>query len=456
MNFLNKEILRISLPSILANITIPLVGMVDIAVAGHLGGNSAALIGGITIGSMLFDLLYWNFGFLRAGTGGLTAQAFGRKDFRAAADTLARSTGIALIAALLLIAIQTVVIHIAFLVVDCSPEVRDLAQTYFLTRIWAAPATLLLMAFKGWFIGMQDSMSSMTCDMVVNILNIVCSVMLAFGFAGWQGLGYKAIAIGTVIAQYSGLCCALLIIASKYRKGVFMGYGFKDIYKALTSSDMKSFFGLNGNLFIRSVSFILVYIGFTFISAKYGDVALASSAILMKLMMLFSYFTDGFAYAGEALTGRFIGEKDRAMVRKSVRYTFLWGGAIAIIFMIINAVFPRALFSVMTSNHEVLSFCMRHSIWLVLVPLAGCPAFMWDGIFVGAIASKQLRNSTVLSAIIFIAIWLCAGSIAGVISSPGEECSFTAISILMGAYWMHLVVRAGYLTATYRSAVLTI
>ena len=207
---INKDILKIALPSILANITVPIVGMVDIAVAGHLDGSgilsTATFISGIAIGSMLFDLLYWNFFFLRVGTGGLTAQSYGRGDMRECANLLSRATGIALVVALLIISLQWVCVKAAFLVVECTPQVRELAAQYFFVRIWAAPATLSLMAFKGWFIGMQDSVSSMAVDLVVNIVNIAASIVLTLGFRSggleYEGIGFAGVAAGTVVAQY--------------------------------------------------------------------------------------------------------------------------------------------------------------------------------------------------------------------------------------------------------------
>ena len=201
---LHRDILRLAVPSILANITVPLVGMVDIAVAGHLGAtgglSAAAFIGGISIGAMLFDMLYWNFGFLRAGTGGLAAQAYGRfhiGEKEAATDiavTLKRALSIAVVSGLALIALQWVVVQVAFLLVDCTPEVQNLATQYFYIRIWAAPATLSLFAFKGWFIGMQDTVRPMICDLLVNAVNIVLSIGLAFGYAGLPELGFKGVA----------------------------------------------------------------------------------------------------------------------------------------------------------------------------------------------------------------------------------------------------------------------
>ena len=198
MKAINKDILKLAIPSILANITVPLVGMVDIAVAGHLDTSAAMMIGGIAIGTTLFALLYWNFGFLRVGTGGLTAQAYGRGDRKECAKILTRALGISIACALVLIAIQWIFVKAAFLVVECSPEVRTLATRYFFIRIWAAPATLSLMALKRWFIGMQDSVSAMVVDLVVNGMNILMSIVLALGFniGGWhyEGMGFAGIA----------------------------------------------------------------------------------------------------------------------------------------------------------------------------------------------------------------------------------------------------------------------
>ena len=222
MKAINRDILKLALPSILANITVPLVGMVDIAIAGHLDTSAATMIGGIAIGSMLFDLLYWNFGFLRIGTGGLAAQSYGRGDRRECAKILARALGLSLVIALLLILIQWIFVKAAFLVVDCTPEVQQLATKYFFIRIWAAPATLSLMALKGWFIGMQDSVSAMICDVTVNGTNILMSFLLALGLTVGgitlvPAIGFSGIAAGTVIAQWTGLITALLLVVFKYR-----------------------------------------------------------------------------------------------------------------------------------------------------------------------------------------------------------------------------------------------
>ena len=449
MRQINKDILKLALPSILANITVPLVGMVDIAVAGHLDVNAATMIGGIAIGTMLFDLLYWNFGFLRIGTGGLAAQAYGRGDRKECARILSRALGIAIVIAVALIAVQWGFIKAAFMVVDCTPEVQALASQYFFIRIWAAPATLSLMALKGWFIGMQDSVSAMVADVTVNGMNILMSILLALGLtvgdkAILPGMGFPGIAAGTLIAQWTGLLISLSIIVFKYRKDT-MGLLHKEDFKGLfKGGETRRFFVMNRDLFIRSLCFIAIYIGFTVISARYGDTLLAVSSILMKLLMIFSYFTDGFAYAGEALTGKYIGAQDRPMVRQTVKWTFVWSMGIAVIFMLIYQFAGVPMLRMMTSDSSVIEAAKGYLPWLLLMPVVGCAAFTWDGIYIGATASRQMRNSMLWAVVAFASIWAVGILVLNV--SGHIEYNRGALHVLMGAYFAHLLARTVYLT----------
>ena len=551
---LNKEILRLAVPSILANITVPLVGMVDMAVVGHLGGvegyAGAALIGGISVGTMLFDLLYWNFAFLRAGTGGLTAQAYGRHLAAVASASapgafsasgapgqatkgtsgaisasgapgivtiLSRALRIALLSGVALIALQWVVVQLAFLVVDCTPEVRALATRYFYIRIWAAPATLSLFALKGWFIGLQDTLRPMLVDLWVNLVNILLSLGLGFGLhlgssVGTAGLGtavgagitllptlgFAGVAWGTVIAQWTGLFLAILLVRkylslSHFLKilGSFCAEDFQQSAdnqcvsgqpnsaqatsnqpQAITnqpqatpqrpqsapSTEAASFFTLNRDLFLRSVGMIAVYIGFTVIGAGLGDRMLAVSSILMKLLMLFSYFTDGFAYAGEALTGRFVGEHNEDGVRSTVRGTFAWGFGLAGAFMLLYGVGGTPLLQLMTSDTTVVEAGRAFLPWLLLMPLIGCPAFTWDGIYIGATASKDLRNSVLLCAVGFFIVWFAGRWLLAALGigtlTPGSLSPEASLHLLMAAYFVHLAIRSLYQTVRYRPAVL--
>lgn len=473
MKSLNKEILRLAVPSILANITVPLVGMVDIAVAGHLKAGelltAASFIGGISIGSMLFDLLYWNFAFLRVCTGGLTAQAFGRMDMRESARILVRALLLALGCAALILAVQWPFSKLAFLVVDCSEEVKSLALDYFFTRVWAAPATLSLMAFRGWFIGMQDSVSSMVTDLVVNFVNIAASIVLCLGlvpFGGqWEGMGFVGIALGTVIAQYSGLLYCVIKLMAKYFR-VFDGFSREDVARSFRPEVLKSFTAMNRDYFIRSLCFTGIYIGYTVISARYGDLMLASSAIMMKLLMIFSYFTDGFAYAGEALTGRFIGEGSLERTRLAVRRVFVWSLSLVAFFMVLYWTAGMPMLRMMTSDEAVVQACRQFIPWLILMPPFGCVAFTWDGIYLGATASRGIRNSMLWALLAFFACWFAGigilnlwqaraggGNFIEVVGNTARY-QFLAIHILMVAYFAHLLTRSIVLSVQYRKEVL--
>ena len=434
MKPLDREILRLALPSILANITVPLVGMVDLAVAGHLGslGEAATLIGGVSVGTMLFDLLYWNFGFLRVGTGGLTAQAYGREDWQGTRVILFRGVVLALLIAALILVLQWPFVHLALYVTHGSDAVRELALRYFFIRIWAAPATLSLMSIKGWFIGMQDTVSSMATDLVVNVVNIVASVILG------RWIGFAGIAWGTVIAQFTGLAFAGVLIARR------MPPGKGGIRQAVSGADLGAFLTMNGNLFVRSLCMVAIYVGFTMISARYGDLVLAVGAILMKLLLLFSFFIDGFAYAAEALVGKFIGRRDIPAVKMTVRHVFVWSMGVGMFFVLVYLFGSDPAFRVLTSDAQVVQAARPFYFWLLLMPPIGCAAFTWDGVFVGATASRSLRNSLVWALLAFFGLWFFGYAVRGGSLLPEE-----ALHLLLAAYFAHLLVRTLYLSYRY-------
>lgn len=450
MKGLNKEILRLALPSILANVTIPLVGIVDTAVAGHLpssnGLQAATFIGAISVGGMFFNLLYWNFSFLRTGSGGLTAQAFGRKDLHECASIFVRGIILSLMAAAFVLSIQWPFAKLALLAVSAGDEVESFAAQYFFARIWAAPATISLMAFSGWFVGMQDSVSSMWKDLVVNIVNIGASIILALGIGDFKGIGFIGIAWGTVIAQYSGLLFCIIVCATKYRK-VFSLFRWNEISGLFRGSEMKDFFKMNVNLLVRSLCFTAIYIGYTMIAAEYGDLMLAVSSIMMQLMMVFSYFTDGFAYAGEALTGKYIGAGDKEMTRRTILYIFVWSMSIAVAFIGIYKVIGVPLLGAMTSDSDVITACREFLPWLIFMPPLGCAAFTWDGIYLGATATGPIRRAMTGSTVCFLATWLICRKI-------WEPSGALAIHLLMVAYFSHLVFRTAYLSVKYRKSIM--
>ena len=438
MKSLNSQILRLAIPSILANITIPLVGVVDTAIVGHI--DSATAIGGIAIGTMLFDLLYWNFGFLRVGTSGMTAQAYGRGDRAECAKLLGQSVGIALVGTAVIWLLQWLFVTAVLAIVPCSAEVSAFARKYFFIRIWAAPATLSLMAFKGWFIGMQDTVSPMLTDIVVNVMNMLVSYVLAV----YTPFGAMGVAYGTVIAQMTGLLVALLILLIRYKAIWQIGYeamrrlGYK-VLKILGGNEMKRFMSLNGNLFVRSLCFMVVYVGFTSLASKYGDVELAVSTIMMKLFMLFSYFVDGFAYAGEALVGKEWGaRKHRMGVGLVVRLLFLWSLGVGVLFTVLFGVWSEECYRAMTNDMVVLTRLADYTGWLVAMPIVSTLAFMWDGVYAGATAGRQIRNAMIYAALGFVLCYLATYWWLG-------------IQGLYIAYFAHLIARVVYLSTAWRN-----
>ncbi len=442
MKALDREILRLALPSILANITVPLVGLVDTAVAGHLhsaAGSSAEFIGGISVGAMVLNVIYWNFGFLRASTGGLTAQAYGAGE--GYVPILRRALKLALTISVILLVLGWPLSKLSLLFRSATPGVAILAAQYILIRIWAAPATLSLMALKGWFIGMQDSFSSMITDLTVNLVNIAASIILTLGIGDWQGLGFPGIALGTVIAQWTGFILALAICHFRYRIPVCSE---KQVRTAENGN--KSFFHLNADLFVRSLCMTSIYFGYTVLAARSGDVLLACANIMMNLLMIFSYFTDGFAYAGEALTGRFIGEGDDGMLRAAVRGTFRWSFGVAGIWIAIYLMAGLPMLHMMTDDPVVVDACRQFLPWLAVMPLIGCAAFTWDGVYIGATASKGIRDSMIWAVAAFFGVWL-AGHVR-LTAGAG------AIHLLLAAYFAHLAARAIHLTLRYRGSII--
>ncbi|MBQ6791048.1 MAG: MATE family efflux transporter [Paludibacteraceae bacterium] len=442
MNNINKDILKLAVPSILANITIPLVGIVDTAIVGHL--SDAAAIGGIAIGTMLFDLLYWNFGFLRVGTSGLTAQAFGRTVSGERLPVngecrkiLTQSVTIALIAALFVWAIQWLFVTGVLAVVPCSAEVANVARQYFFVRIWAAPATLMLMAFKGWFIGMQDTKSAMIVDILVNVVNMGASYALAVH----TPLGVVGVAWGTFIAQYTGLLTGILILTFKY--GI-VHIGLQETKEAMRWSELRQMMAFNGNLFVRSLCFMVVYVGYTSLASRFGDTELAVSSILMKLFMFFSFFIDGFAYAGAALVGKAIGEwtmdNGKWKIREIVRLLFNWSIGVGIVFTVVYWLRGSECIGLMTSDGTVLEASTRYMGWLIAMPIVSALAFMWDGVYVGATAGKEIRNAMIWAAIGFVAFY-------------AATYRFVGAQALYIAYFAHLAARVIYLSCRYEKII---
>lgn len=388
---MNKRILGLAVPSIISNITVPLLGLVDVSIVGHLG--SATYIGAIAVGGMLFSMIYWIFGFLRMGTSGLTAQAYGRRDLAEVILLFVRSLGIAFGLALLLIMLQYPILKVAFTLIDATPAIKDLASLYFRICIWGAPAVLGLYSFAGWFVGMQNSRFPMYIAITQNVVNIAASLFFVFV---WNR-GVAGVAMGTLVAQYAGLLMASLLWYGYYRR-----LWQKLNWQMLTDYEaMRSFFILNRDIFFRTLCLVAVTTYFTSRGAEQGDIILAVNTLMMQLFTLYSYIMDGFAYAGEALTGRYVGAHNQADLRRMIRTLFAWGIGLALAFTLLYGIGGSSFLSLLTNEQEVLNASSDYFYWVLAIPLAGMAAFLWDGIYIGATASRQMLYSMLVASVSF-------------------------------------------------------
>ncbi len=392
---MNREILKISIPSIVTNITVPLLGMVDVAIVGHIG--DAGYIAAIALATMVFNLIYWNFGFLRMGTSGLTAQAFGAQDKEEYLNVLVRGIVIALSVAVILLLLQYPIAQLCKRLIDSSPRTIDLMLTYFYIRIWAAPATISLYVLKGWFLGMQNAASPMWVATVLNLVNIVFSLLFVYAFDA----GIAGVAWGSVLAQYSGLLLAIIIWVRRY------GHFWHDIRwrAALQWRKMIRFFQVNADIFLRSLCMIAVFTFIPYISSSMGDEILAANTLLMQLFTLTSYVMDGFAYAGESLVGKYVGAKDRFKLRLTIRYLMCWGVALAVAFTLLFVFGGEMLLRILAKDEAVIGTAMIYMFWTYLLPFTGFAAFIYDGIYIGATATAAMRNVMFVATAIFFIIY---------------------------------------------------
>lgn len=395
MNRRDQQILRIALPSILSNITVPLLGLVDVAIMGHLG--SASYIGAIAIGGMAFNIIYWIFAFLRMGTSGMTAQALGKKDLTDVMHILIRSTGIALLQALTLIVLQYPIRSGIFWIINPESNLLSLATTYFNIGIWGAPAVLGLYALTGWFIGMQDTRIPMTIAITQNIINIAASTCFVFVLH----MKVEGVALGTVIAQYAGFLMALICWRLYYYR--LRGYTErKGIWK---KAELLRFYKVNHHIFLRTLCLVIVMLYFTKAGTRQGEDILAANTLLMEFYLLFSYVMDGFANAGEAMSGRFIGAQHLAAFNETLRRLFFWSVLMVSGFTLFFLWGGNAFIRLLTNEQSVINVASEYLIWVVLVPVTGAMAFIFDGIFIGATSTRDMLLSTSLSALLFFILY---------------------------------------------------
>lgn len=423
---MNKRILHIAVPSIVSNVTIPLLGLVDTAITGHLG--AAAFIAAIAVGTSIFSLCYWIFSFLRMGTGGLTAQAFGRASAAECQECLRKALTIAILAGVAIIALQRPIADVALAMMDATADVDRWARVYFHILVWGAPANLALSAMNGWFIGMQNARAPMVVAVSQNVLNIAVSCLLVMGL-GWR---VEGVATGTLVAQWMGCAMAAAFVARQLR-----GLKFKKLESLGKLDSLEKpespapapypqhlpwsrFFAVNRDIFLRTLCLVAVMFSFTVFGSRQGDIVLAVNALLMQPFLLVSYFMDGFAYAGEAIGGSFLGARDRDGFAALKQRLFGWGGAFSALFTILFLFGGEGFISLLTDNATVREAASGYLWVAVAIPAVSLGAFIYDGLFIGTTSTREMLISIGVATLLYFAIALSADHLAATCLRAGD------------------------------------
>lgn len=389
---INKQIVRLAIPNIISNFSIPLLGAVDTALMGRL--ESEHYLGAVGIGGVIFNFIYWGFGFLRMATTGLTAQAFGANNSAACGELLLRGVFIGVTGSLLLFSLQHHLAAISFALIDASPEVEQLARTYFHIRIYAAPATLCLHAFHGVFLGLQNAHYPMLLMILVNLVNIVLNLV----FVKMLGMKVEGVALATVIAQYLGIFCASVLFFTRYRS-LLTKWNIREV---LALSTLKRFLSISSDIFIRTLCLVFSHAFFTAKSAALSDTVLAINTILLQFINLLSFAIDGFAFAAESLIGKYKGARDMQNLKRTTQHIFLWAFLFGGLLMGTFVLLGEQLLHLFTNQIALIAQAKPYLVWIVVAPIVNVAAYIWDGIFLGATASRGLRNSVIVSTALFL------------------------------------------------------
>ena len=400
---MHKEILSLAIPSIVTNITVPLLGLVDVAIVGHMG--DASYIGAIAVGTMMMNVICWLFGFLRMGTSGMTSQAYGRGDSKEAATILFQAIALGAAIGILFVLFQPLLLRLFLFFMRPSDEIRAFASVYFHVCVFGLPAALVMYGLTGWFIGMQDTRTPMTVSIFQNIVNIMTSLLLVYVF----GMKVEGVALGTLTAQYSGLLLALYILRRKYashyqllfsqftlKPGVYSSFSYKHT--------LNRFFRVNRDIFLRTLFLVAVNAAFTSVGSRQGDVILAVNTLLFQFFTLYSYIMDGFAYAGEAICGKYYGAGNAPSFHACIRRLFAWGVIMTVVYTAAYYFGANDILHVLSNEQTVIEASEPYLLWVALIPVAGMGAFIWDGVFIGITDSRGMLLSCFVAAIVFAII----------------------------------------------------
>lgn len=422
----HRRVLRIALPIVLSNATVPLLGAVDTAVVGQIG--QAAPIGAVGMGAIILASVYWIFGFLRMGTTGLVAQAKGEGDQVEVAAGLWRAVLIGLGAGLCLIVAQRPLVWAAFQLAPASPEVEALAADYLAIRIWGAPATISLYAFTGWLIALERSRAVLVLQLLMNGLNVVLDVAFVLGL-GW---GVAGVASATLIAEVSGLCLALWLSREAWRAGISRA-------ALMARAPLRQMLRVNTDIMIRSVILQASFTTFLFLGAAEGDAKLAANQVLLQFLEITAYALDGFAFAAESLVGQAVGARAPRQLRRAAVVCAQWGVGGAAALGVVFWVFGGVLIDTMTTAPEVRAEARHYLPWVGLAPLLGIAAWMFDGIFIGATLTREMRNAMLLSVAVYVGALL---TLVPAFGNHGLWAALMVLNLARGASLARLYPRA--------------
>ena len=381
---------------ILSNISVPLLGMVDTAVTGHL--DDPVYLGAVAIGSALFGFLYVGLNFLRMGTTGIAAQRFGAGDFDGIRTTLGQALIVANVIAIALIALQLPIGSLAISLMGGDAGVTQYGSEYFLIRIWSAPATLSSYALIGWFIGLQNARVPLMVVIVTNAVNIALDLWFVLGL----GMTVDGVALASVIAEYTGLAVAIFFVMRELSR--HPGHWLPEKLTGL--NHYRAFVAINGHLFIRTIALVSTFTFVTAQGARMGGLVLAANAVLMNFQTLLSFALDGLAHAAEALVGKAVGARNDEALRQAVKISLQWSLAFAVGFCAIFWIFGPALIALLTDLPDVRATTLEYLPWLVISPLVSVWSFLYDGVFVGATRAREMRDIMLASAIaVFLPAW---------------------------------------------------
>ena len=387
----HARVLRIALPIVLSNATVPLLGAVDTGVIGQLG--QAAPLGAVGMGAVILASFYWMFGFLRMGTTGLVAQARGAGDKAEVSAVLIRALLIGQTAGLVFVAAQALLFWAAFAVAPASPQVEGFARTYLSIRIWGAPATIALYAITGWLIAVERTRSVLVVQVLMNGLNVCLDLWFVLGL-GW---GVEGVAIATLIAEYSGLALGLWLCRDA------LGWtALCDRARIFNAARLARMLSVNGDIMVRSILLQVAFTSFVFLGAGLGDATLAANQVLMLFLEVTAYALDGFAFAAEALVGAAVGAGARDVVRRAGIMTSQWGIGGAFVVTLGFWLAGPAIIDLMTTAPEVRAVARDYLPWLVVAPVIGIASWMLDGIYIGATWTGAMRTAMLQAVAVYV------------------------------------------------------